>query len=326
MKTLLEKNPILYLGRSRSARYGRVSVGQIQEKETWQEAKANTPEGKTIITLLSNALLRDENGQPTHNLDKWLAKRLKKDERTFKAQQRFIKPTLTGGFNRKWGLPLPQTPALGMGSVFVYDSALLWPEELTGMVENGIGERRVDGFGRIAVNWQMQDRFQIEEFQPPRPPLFKNLTPDSQKLAKKMAERILRQRLDAHLSEITHYYTISVNISNHQLSRLRGQLRQAINAEGQDTKAIETFLEKLKPTAKDQYRRARVSYNQGDSGRLLTWLEEQLEKKAGLSINRIPEIAGQKAELTDELKTEYTLRLIEAVINKRMKENREVKP
>lgn len=325
LKTLLTQNPILYLGRSRSARYGRVQVGAMQEKDDWPEAPQQKLEGKTVLTLLSDALLRDENGQPTHDLVGWLARRLGKDEITFEASQRFIKPALTGGFNRKWGLPLPQTPALGMGSVFVFDSALISPDELTGLVENGIGERRVDGFGRIAVNWQAQDQFRIEEFEPHKPPLHKNLTPNSQKLAQDMAERILRQRLDAHLSETVHRYDISGNINNHQLSRLRGQLRQAINAGGQDTKAIETFIEKLKPTAKDQYRRARVHFNNGDSGRLLTWLEEQLEKKAGLSISRIPEIAGKKAELTGEIKTEYTLRLIEAVVNKRMKANREVK-
>jgi len=327
LKKLLEQNPILYLGRSRSARYGRVQVGNIEApKDDWHEAAINKPEGKTIITLLSDVLLRDANGQPTHNLDGWLAERLGKDQETFKSNQRFIKPTLVGGFNRKWGLPLPQLPALEMGSVFVYDSALLSPDELTGLLESGIGDRRVEGFGRIAVNWQEQREIRLEKPTPPKLSKPKKLSDASQKLAQEMADRILRKRLDAHISEEAHKYKITGNINNHQLGRLRSVLREVINAGGQDTKRVTAFLKNMKSTAAEQYRRARVKKNEReDAGRLLTWLEERLRQKDALnsfSIKRHPEVAGQTAGPTDALKSEYTLRLIEAVINGQMKQNR----
>ena len=139
-----------------------------------------------------------------------------------------------------------------------------------------------------------------------------------------MAERILRQRLDAYLSEKANKHKITGNINNHQLARLRNVLRDALNAGGQDIEKVQKFLENLKPTAQKQYQRAKVKITK-PSIRLNRWLDDRLKKKdalSGFSSRRIPKIAGQKAELTDALKTEYTLRLIEAVVSKKMKENR----
>lgn len=324
LKQLLEKDPTIYLGRSRSARYGRVRIGIIYEKNNWSEVTSNQPADKTIITLLSDALLRDANGQSTSDLDGWLTQHLNKGK-NFKSEKRFIKPALVGGFNRKWGLPLPQAPALGMGSVFVYAVDHLTPAELVPLVESGIGDRRIEGFGRIAVNWQGADELRIEKYQLPEPKIFRKLTPSSQKIANEMAQRILRQRLDAHLSDLAQRYEISKGINNHQLARIRNQLRQVINSGGQNTQAIKKFLKELRRSAREQYERAKVKYEQ-EAVRLIVWLDERLDKKdvlSSFSSKRHPEVAGQKAELDDKLKTEYTLRLIEAVINRQMKENRE---
>ena len=320
IKDLITQDPVLYLGRSRSARYGRVHAS-VQEDDEWAEAKQRELKGKTIITLLSDAILRDAQGQPTYDLDAWLTERLRKG--TIKSDQRFIKSTLVGGFNRKWGLPLPQMPALGMGSVFVYNSEHLSPQALNDLVKSGIGERRVEGFGRIAVNWQGEAKFQAKPYEPATS-VVGTLSSSSQEMARAMAERILRQRLDAYLSEKANKHKITGNINNHQLARLRNVLRDVLNAGGQDMEKVQEFLENLKPTAQKQYQRAKVEITKSPV-RLNRWLDDRLKKKdalSGFSSRRIPKIAGQKAELTDALKTEYTLRLIEAVVSKKMKENR----
>jgi CRISPR-associated protein Csx10 len=325
LRDLLVKNPIMHLGRSRSARYGRIriDVDNLKEKDDeWKEASSDSRNAKTIITLLSDAILRDEFGQQTNDLDLWLAARLNKPG--LKSSHRFITNALIGGFNRKWGLPLPQTHALGMGSVFVYPSSQLTPDDLSEVLENGVGERCVEGFGRIAVNWHTKPRFEVVDQNPISPPRRMSLSDTSQLMAKQMAEKILRQRLDALLSETALRYRISGSINNHQLSRLRYQLRQVINAGSGEVNRIISFLGDLKSKAADQYKRSRVFYDQHQSSRLRNWLEEKLDELDGLTLpfGLLPTVAGQKAEMKDELKKEYTLRLIEAVVNLRMKENR----
>ena len=60
---------------------------------------------------------------------------------------------MVGGFNRKWGLPLPQTPALKRGSVLKLEITNEVSEKtLWKLIDNGLGERRNEGFGRIGIN------------------------------------------------------------------------------------------------------------------------------------------------------------------------------
>ena len=72
---------------------------------------------------------------------------------------------IIGGFNRKWGLPLVQTPALRAGSVFVYKPGDIDKETIKKYLDKGIGERRVEGFGRIAVNLNRRESLKKKKFQ-----------------------------------------------------------------------------------------------------------------------------------------------------------------
>ena len=65
----------------------------------------------------------------------------------------------------KWGLPLLQMPALTMGSVIEIDNFNGDNEGLDRLLWDGVGERRNEGFGRVAVNWQPLEDLQ----EPPKP-------------------------------------------------------------------------------------------------------------------------------------------------------------
>lgn len=325
LKKLLDQNKILSIGRSHSASYGRVRIEKIVEQETWPEFEPGRLQNKTIITLLSDALLRDGTGQPTFDMDACLSAWL---NRTVKRISAFIQPAAVGGFNRKWGLPLPQSPALGMGSVFVYDATELSATELQPLVEQGIGERRVEGFGRLAVNWPALDSVTLHN----KPdsgvtPQVVPLSDTSKELARKMSERLLRHALENRLVEQAQHYTIQGDITNHQLARLRGVVRAAINEHSHDIFRVQTFLGQLKKTAQEQYAKPRVKRDSQGGERLKDWLDERLKESDGLYYLQfyeadVPQVAGEKAVLQD-LKQEYTLRFIEAVIDRRMKENKE---
>lgn len=313
----LLNQPDLFLGRSRSAGYGHTQISDVELVTDWHEytmPDTNERQETITFTLLSDAILRDTNGQYTTNL---LASppfhQLK-----FKPVNAFIAIGFTGGFNRKWGLPLPQVPIIKAGSVWTFpnDAATA----LQALVATGLGERCLDGFGRVAVNWQQYG--QIEKRAPqvdPKRMTVVGLDRTAQTLAARMVDRLYRQVLDQRLVQhVAGSLAISGTIpENTQLSRLRIIVRQAWRNRDFDAKLMKNFLSKLKPTAKNQYLRAQV-----DRQSLLQWLEEgwQDDKfwKAYFYISPtdLPKIGDIPARASAELKLEYTVRLIDALCNK----------
>lgn len=153
----------VWLGGSQSAGYGHIKVQLFTDEcdgDDWNELKMSYEERSDrykhlTVTLLSDTILRDEWGQPTTNpqpLVKLLSDALDVE---LKHINTYAKSQVVGGFNRKWGLPLPQTPALAAGSVFVFEipHTQLKSLQVRNLEVQGIGERRVEGFGRIALNW-----------------------------------------------------------------------------------------------------------------------------------------------------------------------------
>ncbi|MBV6392019.1 MAG: hypothetical protein KPEEDBHJ_01236 [Anaerolineales bacterium] len=319
----------LYLGRSRSAGYGKVTIVDFQR--TNEPEAESTSAQVTIITLLSDVILRNEYGQPTHDLDGYLSRRLGK---SIKNQTAFVNTTEVSGFNRKWKLPLPQMPALGMGSVFTYPADQLSPADLSNLVEQGIGERRIDGFGRIAVNLHGTPQPRLgskEKNVPPEEIEEANKKPHSlceasKVLARKMSERLARTTLEQNLITEVQKYEVRGSATNHQLARLRGILRSAIDSEEKKFDEVTKFFEGLKEFAKKQWHNSRLyKENKIEGVRLELWMKERAEKCDGLSIlkfDKALKVAGVSAEMSDSLKREYTLRLMEAMLNSIMKSNR----
>jgi CRISPR-associated protein Csx10 len=326
IEKLLEPN-MLYLGRSRSAGYGKVRIEAFEKTEKAETASEKLND--VTITLLSDTILRDEHGQPTHDLDGYLTNRLDKAVKNKKA---FICQTDIGGFNRKWKLPLPQTPALGMGSVFVYPAGQLAPSDLDLLVQSGIGERRVDGFGRIAVNWHgmAQQKFvEDPETQNDRSET-SPLSPASQKLAAAMAERLLRHMLEQNLVAEVNRYTFKGSLTNHQLARMRTILRKALDENKPVKDVVPAFFASLKETAKNQWHNTRLYEGNRTTGtRLDMWMDERAHEQDGLEILQFgkqtdfPQVAGHTKNHDQTLKGEFTLRLMEAVIDRAMKLNKE---
>lgn len=162
------------LGGSRTAGYGHAAItvaANSTELTKWTETGAVLPSadltGTLRLTLLSDAILVDAaTGQNTTNADlvlSFLASRLNSPDLDDSQCEFFLQSTSVGGFNRKWGLPLVQTPALSMGSVIVIRNGRFSAASIANLIQQGIGFRRAEGFGRLAVNWQVAESFVIEE-------------------------------------------------------------------------------------------------------------------------------------------------------------------
>ena len=312
MKLLIDRDEFS-LGGSRSAGYGRVCIEDVQIISDWHEYDIDDAEtnGEIVIfTLLSDAIIREKSGQITTDLDSVLG---------CDRIGAFQKARAVGGFNRKWGLPLVQSHAVQAGSVFVYRASDADDKLLKQIEQEGIGERRTEGFGRVAINWQNQAEMQ-------RHPSFESslsshpLSEESQRLAQTMTERRMRFILDRKLLEALSGLRIESTPKNAQISRLRLAVRQAWREN--DSKCVIEHLKGLKE-AKAQFERARVGEK-----KLLSWLMEGINQhrlwKDYLEPGEVPSIAGVKleSEAINTIEIEYTLRLLDALLKRTTREER----
>lgn len=329
----LLNNGTLLMGGSKNAGYGLVEIGQVNRDANWSETPApDTSLGKLVITLLSDAILRDADGQYTGFLTSEMLSEHLGVKVTLDRDCTHARHGVVGGFNRKWGLPLPQTPVARAGSVFVFRAEADIPRDrLTALLTMGIGERRAEGFGRLAVNWHTEyaqlDRRDSKSQTPPLPEI--TLTEQSQKLARQMAERMLRRKLDAHLRQRVLGLSIGGGINNTQLSTIRTLARTALSTG--DAQPILDHLKQMKQAGRAQFEKARVEGKPLDE-----WLKAVLNENADETWHRIsrssfkaddlPAVGGVQADWNDQLTREYALRLIDGVLSqtlaKRRKEER----
>jgi CRISPR-associated protein Csx10 len=299
------------LGGSRSAGYGlvRIEVEDTQIASDWREYEPDgePDNGVIVLTLLSDAILRDQYGQLTTDLGAVLGRQ---------HLRAYTRTRVLGGFNRKWGLPLPQTPALQAGSVFVYRTDQVNRQALQRLEREGIGERRVEGFGRIAINWHTRATLQRRST-PLRPShQVTSLSDESQTLAQRMAQRRLRAVLDQKLLKALSQLRITNQPHNAQLSRLRLAIRRAWREEKPDL--VIEHLGNLKAT-REQFERARIG-----NERLYSWLKDGVQQdrlwRTYLQPFQLPSVAGVTAQATDAIKLEYTMRLLDALLKKTLRQ------
>jgi CRISPR-associated protein Csx10 len=234
----------LYLGGSRKAGYGRAKINDAELiGKNWREAGGELTlkkSGILTVTLLSDTLLRDENGQSTSAPSSvaFLLKN-KLGINRLRLIKAFTSNKIIGGFNRKWGLPLPQSRALGKGSVLIFknggdDGQLL--NRLKQIESEGIGERRAEGFGRLAFNWHHQERIPVSTADGgDHLGADKIKEKESKRLAGLMATRLFEKRLENKMvkkvNELAKFLEGKNLPSNAQLSRLRGVIAEALTRE-----------------------------------------------------------------------------------------------
>jgi CRISPR-associated protein Csx10 len=333
-------NGELTLGGSRTSGYGRVTLmnANVLSGDTWRETGTNQiadADGKLIITLLSDTLVRDNNGQfvvDAKAVTEALERQLKVTTGTLGNPQSFLRGEVIGGFNRKWGLPLPQTLAIKMGSVFVYEENNAIPEpQLRELERNSIGERRAEGFGRVAVNWHTEPVWVVDATKSKETvnPLNLDANSDSGKLAKLMVSRMLRRRLDDLVVKSAADPGSHIRKpKNSQISRLRNIVQSSLQQEpatGRDR--LKNYFDSLesRKSTRDQFTRERIG-NQN----LLEWLRTRVTDErdvwavVGSESTPKPKIgANVMTDFTAEMVYEYNLRLIDAVLARAAKSKRQ---
>ena len=176
----LNHGTVLKIGRSLSAQYGLVEFQWIDkevpkkynELVEWDGFLTETPipilGKRLIITTLSPLMSVNKCGHPDlsfpkHQLANVLG--MKSDDLVLKAS--YTRSEIVGGYHSHLRLPRQQFPAIASGSVFVFESSSEFEEKDREMLEKleqeGLGLRKGEGFGRIAVNRQANLSLMTEE-------------------------------------------------------------------------------------------------------------------------------------------------------------------
>lgn len=343
----LLRGATLSIGRARGAGYGEVLITEeVEVFDYWRETETYESAGDQLqITFTSNALLRDENGQATLCPRGAIAARLGISPESLILLPEFTRAEskIVGGFNRKWGLPLPQTTAIAAGSVFTYKTlSTLTPESLDELEQQGIGERRTEGFGRLLVNWHLGPLYYTKKAELSETPKLEPLSNDENMMAEKIAERLLRRRLDEELRILVNYTKLKSPPARSQLSRLRVILRDIQTGRAQeqtaDIKRLETYFQRLDSrSAGKQFRDARVFENgelamneKQQPATLSEWVLEQIRKAIKNWSSETVRFGGVVDDVvvkieknaTPAMAEEYALRLIDQVLYRAAKDQK----
>lgn len=361
IESLLKPEDI-WLGGSQSAGYGHTKIELISNDSDWYEVE-NAPQERIernedlTITLLSDTILRNDCGQVVADpevLRELLSASLNV-ELKFQEGGIYASSTIVGGFNRKWGLPLPQTPAFAAGSVFVFNKIKIDCEKrIKTLEEQGIGERRLDGFGRFVVNWLDDEQTEYKAKLPQSEARSVNTTeseplaPESFRIATNIATRIVRKKLDELLLKqvISIELTKKDKISNSQLSRLMIVTRKALSELDIENDKLEAerktiteiaepvrdLLRNLPSNARKQFESVRLSTGERLDEKIQNWLDspdswlnnswrsDSQTKSLMVSGTPTVSIASVPQGFDNYVALEYSLRLIIAVAKKTMKE------
>lgn len=305
--------PVL-LGRSRRGGYGgnaTIVWGNPREREVEGQGLVRRDLGANILfcALLTSPYVgrNPDSGQidPTH-LARELVEAL--GDRVAIVRRRWTFE-LVGGFNRKWRLELPQALTCAAGSVLVLRTTAPIPcVDLLALEHAGLGERRVEGFGRVVFIDAPAERTILRQAPVRAVPSPVGDPPDAVRFAER---RILVAAVERVIAE--EAARLARSAESPPAASLLGRLRNALRASPEV--ALATFQmwlaqkgpARLRPPATEQLERCRVG---DDRRRLSDWLwmiagEQDWQKLATLL--RLDAIA-QRSHVVSEQSALATLR------------------
>lgn len=271
----------ILVGRSRRAGYGgmaRVEDWERQGREVegsggegFQPVTAGVNAGDEFRLLLTSACVaRDpDSGQiDPKALDKLVLSALK--NRVSLIQRRLSFETI-GGFNRKWRLETPQALAVSAGSVLVLEATEnIASDELLDIEHKGLGERKVEGCGRLVfLDRPLPNVFLDKPLESRR----QGPAGDAPDIVYTIQERILTAEMHRRIEEKAAQIAGSATRppSNSLIGRLRTPLR------GDDAAAINTLKAWLNDPDEDK-RLRRAAMDQLDKCRIVVGARQRLSK------------------------------------------------
>jgi len=187
-----------------------------------------------------------------------------------------------GGFNRKWGLELPQALALRAGSVLLLRAQKPIPiGGLLALESAGGGERRTEGFGRIAFFGAPQEHPVVLPAVAGERPAKPNKVPEE---VREMEARLVREALRRRVLEVAADRARGADRKRLPSPSLLARLRAPLRAGPPGLAALETWLgdsdDALRSKARHALDGARIAAWDGGRAPLRAWLQETLRMEA----------------------------------------------
>lgn len=328
-----------WLGRSRSAQYGRVEIellelGQVDPIQKWSSADLSSWE--CVLHFTSPAIFYNEFGFHDVSLPvikQYLARALGTAD--FTLEKGFARTETIESYVAVWKLKRPADRALAAGSVF----RLTFPspihaelqERLEMLTFTGIGERRLEGFGRVALDTAVHGQYTRHHLRKPQLNKPKGEIPEE-------AATIFRAIIENHLVTAVQeraffsaeeWWKGSLRkLPNSLLSRLRIMLKQS-----PDRCAFRSELCLLKSTAEAHLRGYGTSRRNlydalaGESQDQWEGFFRQIETKVGKLVELLGLDLKNDEGLKDRLFQAYWLAFLEntLILNRREAQKRDGK-
>jgi len=320
----------LLLGRSRRAGYGGDAA------ITWMPARAREIEGTGVLRgpvkagaqfcalVTAPCIVRSEvSGQvDPAALPEQLVARLGGRAKVLRRRWSFVP---VGGFNRHWGLELPQALAVAAGSVLVLQATEDIPhDDLVAAEREGVGERRIEGFGRVCFLDAPRSTSGPRDYEGDDRSATTAPGGDAPPLVAWVEQRVLAQALDAHIS--AEGEIIAASASNPPTRSLLGRLRAPLRSDaGAALETLRAWLgdgsNALRRPARAQLDRCRVEVGQVRRP-LSTWItqiadgkgaEEALPIDALVQRRRVVSEASARAWLQSQ-RDAWRVRLLDATL------------
>ncbi len=324
LEFLLNAFPDIIVGGSGRAGYGKARIQNVHCESQWHEHSGRPASGnRVIVTLLSDAILRNAQGQLMPDVPTWrhvLEGGLNLPTGSLKSSEAYLATAMVGGFNRKWGLPLPQSPVVRMGSVLVLDLSGVKAQALMTLEEAGIGERRAEGFGRIAFSWQTQTTYDVQTADTSHPSAKQNGWINVPTSVHPMLKRLLRREIDQQVQVVANNLVIRPPSSRSLINRIRDVVSQQVLSTTPTLSGITKFLEDIEgKRAHDHLTRARIG-----SQAFPDWLRELCNRPdQAMDVNRLTQGKPYRTvweEAQPDWSVYAALKLMDAVMAKAAKQ------
>lgn len=167
LKECLKDEMILYMGKSKTAQYGKSLVKFGDIKKVCSDSSMWENNDTIVITLSSDMILINEHGFPQPDMEilkNEIAEVVGVDSSLIVIEGKFVKSKKIGGFLGVWNLPKIQAPAIAAGSTVILRNNSGTNISLNSLSGRAFGLRTEEGFGQIFINRHGSDEIKKEEF------------------------------------------------------------------------------------------------------------------------------------------------------------------
>lgn len=263
------KNDDFYIGGSKGSGYGkvRITVIDILNKNPEAQSIKKEFENEFVVFTTSDGIFIDEYGNSISYIDeKWLEEKL--EVKNIKLVSAVNEEILVGGYNKKWGIRLPQYLAVKKGSVLKYTfDGIIDTDKLELLQSEGYGLRTEEGYGRFIILSNLQIS-KVEKFNSSKgnERLGRvNYSEEEKEQMKFIVNSMVRKNIENKMKEIiVSNYSKEGKVNNNQIGKLVQLFSLAQKKTKEDgIKSIRDYIEHLSTTScsKDGVKKERI--NQG---------------------------------------------------------------